>query len=269
MEVEHAEAAAEQRLTCAEQVVRGPHARRPEDRLHVDAGRRNVAVARRPRHPRERRTGRRAVVQSWIEHGHAGPVSFGPAAEVRHAQTILERQPVLRLPAVLRVHLEDVVGHVADDVRRLLAVFREGSGQQIREVVAARSGCPVAEDQSSVRVAVPRLAVVHPFVIRTRLHRVRPGDLRDALRARDQPLLGEEHRIEAARVVKRRSVSPRRHRRDLIEPALVNPTVCIPECGTGDPAWIAELVGEIDIRRRKRRFSRDRRSEDARQTQRP
>src|SRR3954451_3374526 len=216
MEVEHAEATAEQRLTGAEEVICGPDARRPEERLYVDAGSRDITVARRPRHPGERRTGGGAGVQSRVEYGHAGAVSFGPAAEVRHAQTILERQPVLRLPAILRVHLEDVVGHVADDVRRLLAIFREGSGEKIREVVAARSGCPIAEDQSSVRVAVPGLAIVHPFVIRTRLHRVRPGDLRDALRTRDQPLLGEEHRIEAARVVKRTSITPRQRRAYLI-----------------------------------------------------
>ena len=211
VEVEHAEAAADERLARAEQVVGDADARRPEERLHVDPGARHGAVAPCPRHARERRVRRRGrVVGGGIEHGHALSVSFRSASEVRHPQPVFERQAGLGLPAVLRVAprrcCRPCRGRYSGGTSSPL--FSQGPGQQVREVVAARSGRPVRQNPAARSSRRSRLTVVHPFVERTGFHRVRPGDLGDVLRARRSATLGEQHRIEPARVEERRSVSP-------------------------------------------------------------
>ena len=136
-------------------------------------------------------------------------------------------------------------------------------GQHVREVVAGRCRSPHdAEDQAAVRVAVARLAVVDPLVVGAGLHRVRAGDLGHVLRARDQPLRGEQDRIEAARVEHRRPVAPAGHRRDLVEAAVVDARVGVAERRARHLARIRELVREVDVGRGERRLGRQRRAED-------
>src|SRR5206468_2844634 len=157
----------------------------------------------------------------------------------------VDREPGLDFPRVLQEALEEVVGHVVDDVLGGLLVLRSVSGQEVGKGVAAAAAVPGRELDEAVAVAVAGLLVDDVLVVDAALEGVRSQDLGQVALARELALGGVEDGVEPAGVVEQRAVvAPAAgvDRRDLVVALAENALIGIAEGLARDLAPIVDRV---------------------------